>query len=152
MGRTAFQKRNYLAAGCTNGIYVGVRAESCEPFCISLMLATNLPTAFQKVLELISPTSIVAVPELNKFIVHCDMALFSYPLDQVVRVSQGHATPKSLGDCVERLAQNDGSVLFFRAGRVGHRTLSKEPSHVSICFVSHPQKLFMQQSHSCMLR
>lgn len=109
-------------------------------------------TAFQKVLELISPTSIVAVPEFNKFLVHCDTALFSYPLDLVVRVSQGHATSKTLGDSVERLAQKDGSVSFFKAGRVGHRTLSKEPGHVSSYLVSHPQKLFMQQSHFCMLR
>lgn len=86
-----------------------------------------MTTAFQKVLELINPTSIVAVPEFNKFIVHCDTALFSYPLDLVVRVSQGHATPKTLGDSAERLAQKDGSVLFFKAGRVRHRTLSKEP-------------------------
>jgi hypothetical protein len=109
-------------------------------------------TAFQKVLELISSTSIVAVPEHNKFLVHCDTALFSYPLDLVVRVSQGHDTPKTLGDSVERLAQKDGSILFFKAGRVGHRTLSKEPSYVSSCFVSHPKKLYMQQSRSCMLR
>jgi hypothetical protein len=108
-------------------------------------------TAFQKVLELINPTSIAAVPEFNKFLVHCDTALFSYPLDLVIRVSQGHVTPKALGDSAERLAQKDGSVLFFKAGRVGHRTLSKEPGHVYSCFVSHPLKLFMQQSHSCML-
>jgi len=80
------------------------------------------------------------------------MALFSYPLDLVVGVSQGLATSKTLGDSVERLAQKDGSVLFFKAGRVGHRTLSKEPGRVPSCFVSHPQKLFMQQSHSCMPR
>lgn len=98
-------------------------------------------TAFQKVLELISPTSIVAVPEFNKFLVHCDTALFSYPLDLVVRVSQGHATSKTLDESVERLAQKDGSVSFFKAGRVGHRTLSKEPGHVPSCFVSHPQKV-----------
>jgi hypothetical protein len=116
---------------------------------LSLICVT---TAFQKVLELISPTSIVAIPECNRFLVHCETALFSYPLDLVVRVSQGHATPKTLGDSVERLAQKDGSVLFFKAGRVGHRTLSKEPGHISSCFVSYPKKLFMQQSRSCMLR
>ena len=92
------------------------------------------------------------MPEFNKFLVHCDTALFSYPLDLVIRISQGHATPKTLGDSVERLAQKDGSVSFFKAGRVGHRTLSKELGHVSSCFVSHSQKLFMQQSHSCMPR
>jgi hypothetical protein len=42
MGGTAFQKRNFLAAGCTNGVYVGIRADSCEPFYISLTLVTDL--------------------------------------------------------------------------------------------------------------
>jgi hypothetical protein len=96
-------------------------------------------TAFQKVLEPINSTSIAAVPEFNKFLVHCDTALFSYPLDLVIRVSQGHATPKTLGDSVERLAQKDGSVSFFKAGRVGHRTLSKELGHVSSCFFLIPK-------------
>jgi len=102
-------------------------------------------TAFQKVLEPISPTSIVAVPEFNKFIVRCDTALFSYPLDLVVRVFQGHATPETLGNSVERLAQKDGSVLFFKAGRVGHRTLSKEPGHVSSCFVLTPKSFLCRK-------
>jgi hypothetical protein len=42
MGRTAFQKRNFLAAGCTNGVYVGIRADSCELFYISPTLVTDL--------------------------------------------------------------------------------------------------------------
>lgn len=37
----AFQKRNYLAVGCTNGVYVGIRADSCELYRISLVLVTN---------------------------------------------------------------------------------------------------------------
>lgn len=110
-----------------------------------------LPTAFQRVLENIRPTSVVAVPEFNKFLVHCDTALFSYPLDLVIRVSQRRETPETLEDSMERLAQKDGSVLFFKAGRVAHRTLSKGSGHVSSCTVSHSQKLFMQQRHSGML-
>lgn len=101
-----------------------------------------MATAFQKVLELISPTSIVAVPECNKFLVHCDTALFSYPLDLVVRVSQGHATHKILGDSAERLAQKDGSVLFFKVGRVGHRTLSKDPGlYPAVSFLTRQSRL-----------
>ncbi len=42
MGRPAFQKRKYLAAGCTSGIYVGIRADSCKPFYFSLTLALPL--------------------------------------------------------------------------------------------------------------
>jgi len=51
------------------------------------------------------------------------MALISYPLDLVILVSQGHAAPATLDDSVERLAIKDGTVLFFKAGRVAHRTL-----------------------------
>jgi hypothetical protein len=92
-----------------------------------------LPTAFQRVLGFINPTSIVAVPEFNKFLVYCDTALLSYPLDLVIRVSQGSSTPKTLDDSVERLAQKVGNVLFFKTGRVAHRTLSKGSGHVSGC-------------------
>jgi len=66
--------------------------------------------AFQKALELISPTPIVTVPDFNKFLVHCETALFSYRLDLAIRVSQRHATLKTLGDSVKRLAQKDGNV------------------------------------------
>ncbi|KAH9960831.1 hypothetical protein BC827DRAFT_1205615 [Russula dissimulans] len=103
----SFQKRNYLAVGCTNGIYVGIRTDS----------------SFRKVLGFVNPTSIVALPEFNKFLVHFEMALVSYPLDLVVRVSQGHAAPAALSDSVERLAQKDGNVSFVKAGRVAHRSL-----------------------------
>jgi hypothetical protein len=95
-----------------------------------------------RVSELIKPTSIVVIPEFNKLLVHWETALYSYPLDLVISVSQGHVTPKTLEGLVERLAQKDGNVLFFKAGRISHRTLSKELGHVSSCSVSHSQKLF----------
>jgi len=66
---------------------------------------------------------VVAIPEFNKFLVHYEMALYSYPLNLVVRVSQGLSTAKTLEDSVERLAQKDGNILFFRAGRIANRTL-----------------------------
>ena len=84
----------------------------------------RLAAAFQKVLGFISPTAVVAIPEFNKFLVHYEMALYSYPLDLVVRASQGLSTVK-LEDSVERLAQKDGNILFFRAGRIANRTLGK---------------------------
>jgi hypothetical protein len=90
-------------------------------------------------LAFINPTSVVALQEFNKFLVQCDTALFSYPLDLVIRVSQGHSAPNTLDDSVERLAQKDGNVLFFRAGRVAHRTLGKKLSRILSWFVSHPQ-------------
>ncbi|KAH8994939.1 hypothetical protein EDB92DRAFT_1814889 [Lactarius akahatsu] len=101
------QGRNYLAVGCTNGIHVGMRTDS----------------SFRRVLDFIKPTSIIALPESNNVVVHCETALFSYPLDLFIRVSQGGATIQELNDSAERLAQKDGNVLFCKAGRVANRTL-----------------------------
>jgi hypothetical protein len=68
----------------------------------------------------------VAVPEFNKFIVHCETKLSSFPLDKVIRVSQGDdASEPSLDDSEENLAQGHGNVMFFKAGRLADRTLSK---------------------------
>ncbi|KAI0303762.1 hypothetical protein B0F90DRAFT_1816034 [Multifurca ochricompacta] len=114
------QGRNYLAVGCTNGIYVGMRTDS----------------SFRRVLEFTSPTSIVALPTFNKFLVHYETALFSYPLDLCIRVSQGKATAQSLYDSAERLGQKDGSVSLFNAGRIADRTLvvyaTKSFMHVTL--------------------
>jgi hypothetical protein len=94
----------------------------------------RLVAAFQKVLGFINPTSVIAIPEFNKLLVHHEMALYSYPLDLVIRVSQGLSKVKTLEDSVERLAQKDGNVLFFRAGHIAHRTLGKTPSQILKCF------------------
>lgn len=76
-------------------------------------------------LDFIKPTSIVALPDSNSVIVHCDTALFSYPLDLFIRVSLGDAAVQELNHSTERLAQKDGNVLFCKAGRVANRTLGK---------------------------
>ena len=39
MEPSVFQKQNHVAASCTNGIYMGTRADSCES---SLTLVTDL--------------------------------------------------------------------------------------------------------------
>lgn len=98
---------------------------SCQTFHLPWSLI-GLPTAFQKVLEFNEPTSIVAIPEYDKFIVHCESALSSFPLELVIRVSQGDAASKpSLDESEEKLSKNHGDVLFFKAGRIGNQTLSK---------------------------
>jgi hypothetical protein len=97
-------------------------------------LLIHFYVAFQRVLEFINPTSLVALPKFNKFLVHCETALFSYPLDLVIRVSQGNAAIEDLVNSVERLAQKDGNVLFFKAGYAGDRTLGKQSSHISNSF------------------
>src|SRR6266404_2032060 len=125
----ASQGKKFLAVGCTNGIYVGVRADSCElPRSRLSQPLTRSRAAFRRVLDLIKPTSIIALPASNSVLVHCDTALFSYPLDLFVHVSQGNATIQELNDSAERLAQKEGHVLFCRAGRAANRILGKQLS------------------------
>ncbi len=77
-------------------------------------------------MEFNEPTSVVAVPEFNKLIVHCELALFSYSLELAIRVSRGDASSKpGLDNSKEKLAQEHGNILFFKAGRIADRTLSK---------------------------
>lgn len=84
-----------------------------------------LLAAFRRVLEYNEPISIVAIPEFNKFIVHCESALYSYPLDVVVRASQGDATTQNLDKEMERLVEEHGDVSFVKVGRFVDQTLSK---------------------------
>ena len=54
------------------------------------------------------------------------MALSSYSLELAIRVSQGDASSKpGLDSSEEKLAQQHGNILFFKAGRIADRTLSK---------------------------
>jgi hypothetical protein len=77
-------------------------------------------------LEFNEPTSVVAVPEFNKLLVHCELELVSYSLELAIRVSQGDASSKpGLDDSEEKLAQDHGNVLFVKAGRIADQTLSK---------------------------
>jgi hypothetical protein len=69
--------------------------------------------------------SIVAIPEFDKFLVHCEKSLFSYPLELVVRASRGEDTTKDLDNSMKRLAEEHGSILFLKRGRVAGRTLGK---------------------------
>jgi hypothetical protein len=84
-----------------------------------------LHAAFQKILEFDEPKSIVAIPESNKFLVHCESTLSSYPLDKVIRASravQGDGAIKDLGASEEKLTENDEHVLFLKVGRLVERT------------------------------
>jgi RHO1 GDP-GTP exchange protein 1/2 len=85
------------------------------------------PPAFHKVLEFNEPNSIVAIPGFNKFIVHCELALSSYPLDKVIRVSRARndAAFQDLGASEEGLTQSDGDVLFLKVGSIADETVGK---------------------------
>lgn len=77
-------------------------------------------------MEFNGPTSMIAVPESNKLIVHSELALFSYSLELAICVSQGDTSSKpGLDNSEEKLAQDHGDVLFFKAGRIADRALSK---------------------------
>ncbi|KAF8501650.1 CNH domain-containing protein [Russula emetica] len=105
----SFEGEDYIAVGCTSGIYLSKHA---------------VDYSFRKVLEFNEPNSVVAVPEFNKLIVHCELELFSYSLELAIRVSQGDASSKlGLDNSEEKLAQEHGNVLFFKAGRIADRTL-----------------------------
>ncbi|KAI9512115.1 hypothetical protein F5148DRAFT_1146414 [Russula earlei] len=103
----SFQGEGYIAVGCTSGIYVSKRTTDY---------------AFRRVLEFNGPQSIVAIPVFNKFIVHCESALFSYPLDMVVRVSQGDCASNTLDDSVEWLAGEHVPISLLKVGSGGNRT------------------------------
>jgi hypothetical protein len=66
-----------------------------------------------------------AIPEYDKFLVQCDSALYSYPLQMIVLIAQGDATLGSILDSEESLAGDRRDVLFFRAGRLADRTLGE---------------------------
>ncbi len=70
-------------------------------------------------MEFNEPSSIVAIPEFNKFLVHCESTLSSFPLDKVIRASravQGDAAIKDLGASEKKLSKDEEKVLFLKAG------------------------------------
>jgi RHO1 GDP-GTP exchange protein 1/2 len=76
-------------------------------------------------LEFNEPSSIVTIPEFNKFLVHCESTLSSYPLDKVIRASravQGDAAIKDLGASEEKLSKDEEKVLFLKAGSLVEKT------------------------------
>jgi len=66
----------------------------------------------------------VFLVQFNKFIIHYESSLLSYSSDILARFALGLSHPQTLDASLERIGGHDGSVLFFRAGRVGNRTLS----------------------------
>ncbi|KAH7911069.1 hypothetical protein BJ138DRAFT_1113504 [Hygrophoropsis aurantiaca] len=104
---TAMGGKTLMAVGCATGIYVGVRGED----------------KFRKILSFTSPTSIIALQDFNKFIVHHENWLISYSLDLLARVALYQAPPSSLDASLEKIAGQDGNVVFCSAGRIGQRSI-----------------------------
>jgi hypothetical protein len=73
----------------------------------------------------------VAIPKFNKFLVHCGLALYSCPLDMIVRAFRGDATFQDLDKSMERLAETHGDVWFLRTGSVAGHTLGTSVMHLT---------------------
>jgi len=99
--------RRFLAAGCSTGIFVALRGD----------------LRFRRVLTFSNPPTLIALHDFNKFIVQHEASLLAYSVDLLARVAQGQAPPQTLDASMEKLAGQEGSVLFARSGRVGNRTL-----------------------------
>lgn len=67
----------------------------------------------------------VALEDFDKFLVLCESTLYSYPLEMVIRTSQGELTYENLINSEEKLGQGDEKFLFFKAGRLANQTLSE---------------------------
>jgi hypothetical protein len=76
-------------------------------------------------LEFNEPTSIAAIPAFGKFLVHCEKALYSYPLDMIVHAFRGEATFNDLDMAMKRLAKEHGTVSFLKTGSITGRTFGK---------------------------
>lgn len=83
----------------------------------------------------------IALQAFNKFVIQYDSSLYAFSLDILARVAQGQAPAQSLEASMEKLAEQDGSVQFTRAGRIGDRTLRE-------CLLRRDSNLY-NRSDSC---
>ncbi|KAJ3865305.1 hypothetical protein EV359DRAFT_72510 [Lentinula novae-zelandiae] len=105
----SFNGRQFIAVACPTGMYAAIRGRE----------------NFRKVLN-VQPTSMAALQSLgsktfNKFIVHLNNSLLSYPLDMIAQVALGQVEPKVLAASVEKIVSNE--VVFFKHLHVGQRVL-----------------------------
>ncbi|KZT00783.1 uncharacterized protein LAESUDRAFT_687612 [Laetiporus sulphureus 93-53] len=99
--------KNFIAVGCPSGLYVAVRGQA----------------QFRRALSTTNSSSMVALSDFNKFLVLSDDGLSAFSLDLLGRVGQGLATIHHLEATMEPIAPQDGGIMFFRAGRIGERTM-----------------------------
>ncbi|KAG2157870.1 uncharacterized protein EDB93DRAFT_730686 [Suillus bovinus] len=104
---TAAGGKRLMAVGSAAGIYVGSRGDF----------------NFRKILSYGNPSSIIVLQDFNKFIVHHESYLLSYSLDILARVTMYQAPASSLDASMEKIAGEDGTVLFCSAGRIKQRMI-----------------------------
>ncbi|KAF9468071.1 hypothetical protein BDZ94DRAFT_1209777 [Collybia nuda] len=104
--------RKFLAVGCSTGVYVAHKGLE----------------EYRRIFTHPSPTSIAAVQNVgekmfNRFIIHSDADLVSYSLDILAKVTLGETQPNTLQATMEKMAGQDGSVVFFKHVHIGDRVL-----------------------------
>jgi hypothetical protein len=83
---------------------------------------------------------LIALHDFNKFLVHYNAAIYSYPLSGVSRVFSGDQSQESLEKCVEKVSGTSTEVQLARAGKIGNRTISKDMTLSNIRKVNHKNK------------
>lgn len=79
--------------------------------------------AFQRVLPLANPTSIAALPDFDRLVIHQNNMLFTCSLEALARTALSAPQARGVDVGHQRITPFDDTILFFRVGRVGNRTL-----------------------------
>lgn len=125
--------------GCESGIY----AAPVEPdgtsillFLTSLLMemSFNIVTEFRRILNYRHPTSLAALTTsghktFNRFVVHADSAIMTYSLDILARLALDKSHLHSLDASIERVGQNDGSIVFCKHIHLDERALCSYMFH-----------------------
>lgn len=82
---------------------------------------------FKRVLKTSNITSLHAIQDFNKVLVHSDEGLDAYSLDIMARVVLGLSRPQDLDASRERISGQDVAVLFARVEKVERRTIGSHP-------------------------
>lgn len=100
-------RRNFVIIGSATGVYIARRGK----------------TDLTKILDITSPTSIYALPDFNKVIIHHNHEIISYSLDMIARLSLGRTSQSNLESTYEKVSGNEENVIFCKPGVVGNRTI-----------------------------
>jgi hypothetical protein len=106
-----------------------LRVSTESLFCGVKFYQSVVSLEFRRIFTHPNPTSIAAIQTVgpktfNKFIIHFDTTLVSYSLDVLAQVALGEAQPNSLQATMQKLAGQDGHVVFFKHVHIGDRVLS----------------------------
>lgn len=82
---------------------------------------------FKRVLKTSNITSLHAIQDFNKVLVHSDEGLDAYSLDIMARVVLGLSRPQDLDASRERISGQDVAVLFARVEKVERRMIGSHP-------------------------